>query len=348
MEDELSRAEEALRYIPADDRDTWVRMAFALKRHFGDAAMPIWLSWSMTSAKYSEKPAMTCWRSVKDNGVVDIRHLYRTARANGWLPRNTATVSPDDLQKHYQERRDAERQLNERRAQNAARTARRRYQQAQQATHPYLERKGFPGTLTRVLNNRIILPMAMRPQDDNFRESITAVQSIQADGEKRFEPPYCVSSGATMHLRRRAHPDIAWHCEGYATALSVAAALDVMGRDNDLVVIAFSAGNLLKTAKKGIVIADHDLYICRYPECAHRWDEELWNPRPICPRCQREGIPPTGERFARSIGLTWWQSPEPGDANDHHLNRGLDDLADQLANGPLAEFRLNEQGNSRH
>ena len=339
MQDELTRAEEALRHIPADDRETWVRMAFALKRHFGDVAMAIWMDWSRTSPKFSEKAAQTCWRSVKDNGVVDLRHLFRTARDNGWRPQNTASIRFENRQEEIAERRRQHEELNEKRARNAALTAQARYRSARPETHPYLEKKGFPELVTRVLNSRIILPLSARPGESNFADSITAVQSIREDGTKLFEPPYCRSSGSSMHLEQRERPEITWNCEGYATALSISAALDVMGRDNDLIIVAFSAGNLLKIAQEGIVVADHDLYICRYPDCGHKWDQETWEPRPPCPECGREGIPPTGQRFARSIGLTWWQSPEPGDANDHHMNRGLDNLAEELTRGPLVEYR---------
>ena len=58
----LTRAAEALTYIPAEDRVVWVNMAYALKRTFGDDALQIWLDWSRRSDKFNERDAMTCWR----------------------------------------------------------------------------------------------------------------------------------------------------------------------------------------------------------------------------------------------------------------------------------------------
>src|SRR3546814_7594504 len=81
--------------------------------------------------------------------------------------------------------------------------------------------------------------------------------------------------------------DLLWHCEGYATALSIQAALKRLYRRAS-VVVCFSASNLAHVAKSlgGRVVADHD----------------------------ESG---TGERAARETGLQWCMPPDVGtDAND--------------------------------
>ena len=90
--------------------------------------------------------------------------------------------------------------------------------------------------------------------------------------------------------------------EGYATGLSVAAALKLMYRPAQ-VVVCFSAGNLGHVAERiggrRFVVADHD-------------------------------ASGTGERVAVASGLPWVM-PKSGDANDLHQSAGLLAVRSMLA-----------------
>ena len=88
-------------------------------------------------------------------------------------------------------------------------------------------------------------------------------------------------------------------CEGYATALSVQAALRYLSRQGQ-VVVCFSAGTLARVARHGYVIADND-------------------------------ASEAGEKAARETGLPWWMPPKVGmDANDWHMSQGVSALADGI------------------
>ena len=41
-----------LSFIPADDRDTWVKMGMAIREELGNAGWPIWKEWSRKSDSY--------------------------------------------------------------------------------------------------------------------------------------------------------------------------------------------------------------------------------------------------------------------------------------------------------
>ncbi len=125
---------------------------------------------------------------------------------------------------------------------------------------------------------------------------VSSLQLIRPDGSKRFLKGgrasgcvYCLGSGYEQ-----------WWCEGLATGLSVQTALRLFYR-RARVTVCFSASNLAKAARRGIVIADHD---------------------------EKSGA---GEKAARATGLRWWMPPEPGDANDFHRSYGVRALAEQLS-----------------
>jgi hypothetical protein len=42
-----NRIREALQFIPASDRDTWVKMGMAIKSEVGDAGFALWEGWSL-------------------------------------------------------------------------------------------------------------------------------------------------------------------------------------------------------------------------------------------------------------------------------------------------------------
>lgn len=165
--------------------------------------------------------------------------------------------------------------------------------------HPYLAAKGFPQEKGFVLDGELLIPM----REFGRYSQINSVQRIAADGKKLF-----LSGGKAKSSVFFIGPTLArerWLVEGYATGLSVRAALRWLHTDGQIVV-CFSAGNLAHIGKlvrswsvPSFVMADND----------------------------KSGA---GEAAAEETGLMWCM---PGDvdtdANDMHQREGI---------GALAEF----------
>jgi hypothetical protein len=83
--DDEQRARDAIRYIPADDRETWLRMGMALHSTGWSSAFAIWENWSRSSGKYDERDQEKTWRSFQDrsNGVT-IATLFHEAQQYGY------------------------------------------------------------------------------------------------------------------------------------------------------------------------------------------------------------------------------------------------------------------------
>jgi len=156
------------------------------------------------------------------------------------------------------------------------------------STHPYLERKGFADEQGNVLwvEGKPVLLIPMR-----VAGSLVGLQQIDADGGKKFLYGQR-TSGASFTFDNKGVNIV---CEGYATALSVRAAMKQMKQRYTLHV-CFSAGNMVKVAsglERGIVIADND-------------------------------ASGTGQEAAQKIGWPTWMSDRTGeDANDFHMRVGM-------------------------
>lgn len=156
--------------------------------------------------------------------------------------------------------------------------------------HPYLERKGFPDAIALVLENELIVPMR------NFKTNkLTSIQRINGHGDKKFLAGG-ETKGAVFIIGRKRVPVLKVLCEGYATGLSIKAAMDAMHKACE-VWVCFSASNLVYVAERiggeRFVVADND-------------------------------ASGTGQNAARSTGLPWLMSPVEGeDFNDYHQREGL-------------------------
>ena len=163
------------------------------------------------------------------------------------------------------------------------------------ATHPYLVAKGFPDEQGNVIwhEGKPVLLIPMR-----VAGSLVGLQQIDADGGKKFLYGQR-TNGATFTFNNKG---VNMVCEGYATALSVRAALKQMKQRYTLHV-CFSAGNMAKVAaglERGIVIADND-------------------------------ASGTGQQVAQQIGWTTWMSDRVGeDANDYHQRVGMFEFTQSL------------------
>lgn len=338
---------EALSFVNADDRETWICMGMAVHDALGDAGWPVWDEWSQTSPAYKAGAARSAWRGFRSGGGITIGSLLHAAKDCGWKPReaveNMAWRKP---QKHRLQRK-AEATDPIKARENERAIALIRAARFNQEPHPYLVNKGVGEHAVfrlRDSQNRLVIPMfaygvgsnpspyKLFPRSDqdrpNVQPRIQAVQLISEDGTKLFQPAGC-KTGQTCVLIGSTFPNggMRWVCEGVATGLSLYAALLSLGRDRDQVRVMFTAGNV-RYATKGIVIADHDWWRCGARECRHMWDHEATT----CPKCGGKRVTmPAGMKAAKQTRLRWWQPPDPGtDANDFHREHGTFELAQRL------------------
>lgn len=74
----------ALAYIPADDRDTWLRIGMAV--HSWDSShvgYKVWSEWSAKSSKFDGVTQKKTWDSFKPIGEITVRTLFYLAKLNG-------------------------------------------------------------------------------------------------------------------------------------------------------------------------------------------------------------------------------------------------------------------------
>lgn len=173
-----------------------------------------------------------------------------------WRPDGTdaTSVSAEEIQR-WKDMAAIERADMERMRDRAAKKARSIIEQCELMPHPYLERKGFPHARGLVLptTNELVVPM----RDASNYRNVLSIQRIDVDGGKRFLPGgqakgavYVMGTGEDVVL-----------CEGYATALSIQAALKALYRQAR-VAVCFSAGNIVNVAKalqgRKVAVCDHD------------------------------------------------------------------------------------------
>jgi len=162
--------------------------------------------------------------------------------------------------------------------------------------HPYLVRKGFAGQLGFVTGTELLVPM----RDVQRRANLVNLQRIAEDGTKLFMAGgrakgciYPMGSPSPRHTVL---------CEGYATGLSIDAAMRRLSPEY-AVIVCFSASNLEVVARHfpcALVAADND----------------------------QSGV---GERCARATGLKWVMPKEIGsDFNDLHVNDGIFAVIDRM------------------
>ena len=289
-----------LSYIPSDDRDTWVHMAFAVKSALGDDGMDIWMQWSRTSEKFNFPSAISTWRSARAEGGVTAGTLYALAKEHGFVYNGDGTyVPPPVIQRPDDAKIKRQIQEEEQKRQQAAQRAAEILAAAILSPHPYLARKGFPNFVMPqdVTTGALLCPMRHYVTND-----LQSVQGITAAGEKKFLPGGKASE-AVYRIGKHSSPEI-WYVEGIATGLSVWHALECLYRQTmSMVVVCYSAGNMKKVASKinrGIIVADND-------------------------------ASGTGINYAHATGLPYWYPPDVGkDANDFHLEHGLQPLAQEL------------------
>lgn len=324
---------EALSYIDAGcDRETWVRMAMAVKSELGDGGFTVWNDWSRQSDKYNSKDARDTWKSVKRHGGIGIGTLIGEAQLFGFsLNDNERTpISAEEIQARKQRREEEERKEQQLRAERMAQAAAQANTIWESATelegdeHPYLKRKlvkSFGLRIGRFRNQDGALLVPIR----NIDGQITSLQAIFQNenpqlGRDRDYLPGGQKRGCFHVIGNKptgANPVIVI-CEGYSTGASIHMATGYC------VVVAFDAGNVPTVAKLMrqqfgratiVVAADND-----------QWHED--------------GKQNDGVHYARQASITTGGllavpkfsrlSDKPTDFNDLHVLEGLNAVSNQI------------------
>lgn len=260
------RIREALSYVLADDRDTWVLMAMAVKQALGEEGFDLWNEWSQKSDSYEPAAARATWRSCRAAGRVTIATLFHHAKGNGWRPEGGSHVpSSGDVaqrpvlaaQRVKQETAEVERQRAD-----TARKAVGIWQAAGPAgaDHPYLARKQVvPVPTLRVVDAEIatsILGYAPKSGGEllvgqllvvpiEVEGRLSTLELIDVHGRKTALAGRGTKTGGYWAARPLPESDGAEPLqigEGAATTLSA------MQANGYLSVAALSAGNLVATA----------------------------------------------------------------------------------------------------
>lgn len=273
-----------------------------------DQAEGRWLTTDTTSGK---------------NGRGDGRVKIDPDRVTAWnwqtgersTVRSGVEPSPADRRRIVQQREQSRREAHQK-AERAASIATRLVAAARAGTHPYLARKGFPAERVALVDASMVVDLVGQGRDGScylvpadakralviparVRDRLTSCQLVWEDGTKKFLAGGEMG-GATFRLASGAGT---WLCEGFATALSLRAALRAMNR-RDGILVCFSAHNLAAVAKgvagRAWIAADHDK-----------------------PLEQHAGLG-TGEHYARIAGQPYAMPPDEGtDINDMHIGHGL-------------------------
>lgn len=83
------RVLDALRYLDADDFETWRDVGLALKASGHPAARGVWDAWSATSSKYDATVQQYQWQKMKPKAITIASIFYHATNA-GWRPMGRA------------------------------------------------------------------------------------------------------------------------------------------------------------------------------------------------------------------------------------------------------------------
>ena len=140
MRDDPREVARALAYMDAEDRDTWVQMAFAVRDSLGEDGRAIWMRWSATSPKYDERVAAQTWARVKP-GPITAASLFGLAMQAGYR-RNRDDALPPRRARPDSAKAEREAQHRQQRADDAATRAQAMLKQAEVGRASLLEAQG--------------------------------------------------------------------------------------------------------------------------------------------------------------------------------------------------------------
>lgn len=277
--------ETALSHVPSDDREIWVRMAFAIRDELGDSGFDMWDRWSQSYKRYDAKAARATWKSAGGRGVT-IASLFRTARGFGYRRQG----KPESISEQEYEERKARREHDavQREAEQqemhnkAAARAQRIYSESVPAiTHPYADRKGITlresvriGTWTRsnhdtgeifTIDNTLLIPIRTATKKGPVSLQAYFTDADNPLGRDRDYLPGGEKSGGFFPILplKKGYDSTIVICEGWATGEAIHATT------GHQVIVAFDAGNLQSVAESirsiyptnpMVIAADDDRY----------------------------------------------------------------------------------------
>lgn len=233
----------ALTFIPADEREVWLRVGMALKSELGEPGFSMFEEWSRTAQNFDAKAAKSSWKSFKAGGGITIATLVAEAKQRGFNPKSfapAASMPKEEREKLTRERIERERSA----AQQLAATHQAASDHAgrvwsaglEEGTSPYLVRKQLAPMGVRFEKDVLLVPLI------DSQGKLWNVQRIGADGKKRFLTGGRVSGCFHILGNISASPWLLI-AEGYATAATLHVATGYA------VVIAFNAANVRHVAK---------------------------------------------------------------------------------------------------
>lgn len=96
--DELAAIDAALPYIPADERDVWLRVGFALHESVGgQSGYDRWTRWSQSAPdKFDPVDQLRTWRHFRRRGLDGVTKatIFRFAQDRGWLNSGSPLPAP--------------------------------------------------------------------------------------------------------------------------------------------------------------------------------------------------------------------------------------------------------------
>lgn len=120
IEFSLDDVRDALDYVDANVRDTWIQMGMAIRSEFGDAGFDAWDQWSQSGHGYKPATARSVWKSFKKAGV-GLGTLIQQAKNAGYQPKKRSKEEQAKLNKLAVERRkQVEVKLEQERIEDAA------------------------------------------------------------------------------------------------------------------------------------------------------------------------------------------------------------------------------------
>jgi len=96
----VSSIEQALAFIDATDRATWINCGMGIKSELGESVFDVCDRWSSTADNYSARTAAVSWRGFNDGGGITIATVFGLAKDNGYRHNSTdkpAPLTPEDI-----------------------------------------------------------------------------------------------------------------------------------------------------------------------------------------------------------------------------------------------------------
>lgn len=170
----LDDVRDALDYLDANVRDTWIQMGMAIRSEFGDEGFDAWDQWSQSGHSYKAADARTVWKSFKKAGV-GLGSLIKSAKQAGYTPKSRSEDEAKRLKKEAAARRKkVQKQLEqEQRDHEAFQLSTMRLAEqlwpcfVEADSSPYLQNKGVKSHGVRVADYGIVVVYSDDPTKDH-------------------------------------------------------------------------------------------------------------------------------------------------------------------------------------